>query len=80
MTDRVGPPDSSLSGGFPSHERGIPVTRMTGIPHSQDGNPLLNEGQMWRRDWMTRKREATYAPSVYDAVAAGLAPVPWKSE
>ena len=29
---------------------------------------------------MTRKRDATYAPSVYAAVAAGLAPVPWKSE
>ena len=34
----------------------------------------------WRRDWITRNREATYAPSVYDALAAGLAPVPWKSE
>src|SRR6478735_1600296 len=33
-----------------------------------------------RRDCTTRKREATYAPSVYDAFAAGLAPVPWKSE
>src|SRR3954453_19137013 len=37
-------------------------------------------GQTWRRDCTTRKREATYAPSVYDAFAAGLAPVPWKSE
>ena len=36
--------------------------------------------QTWRRDWTIRKREATYAPSVYDALAAGLAPVPWKSE
>ena len=35
---------------------------------------------MWRRDWITRKREATYAPSVYDAFAAGFAPVPWTSE
>src|SRR4051812_10562549 len=35
--------------------------------------------QTCRRDCTIRKRFATYAVSVNDAVAAGLAPVPWKS-
>ena len=35
---------------------------------------------MCRRDWTTRNRLATYAPSVSAAFAARLAPVAWKSE
>src|SRR5688572_23863739 len=33
-----------------------------------------------RRDWTIRNRPATNAPSVREALAAGLAPEAWKSE
>src|SRR5690606_31801681 len=46
-------------------------------PYRTLGNRAHQTG---RRDCTIRNRSATYAPSVSEAVAAGLAPVVWKSE
>src|SRR5689334_11873991 len=43
------------------------------------GTNSYDVAQRWRRDCTNRNRLATYAVSVYDALAAGFAPVPWKS-
>ncbi len=78
--DRFRRPNSSLSWAEgPSRWASEPLWGAI-APNSSGPRGPNSTSQMWRRDWITRKREATYAPSVYDAVAAGLAPVPWKSE
>src|SRR5437764_5698856 len=64
------------------------ATRGARAPHPRNSDRYLTcalsrpSGPAYtcRRDWITRKRLATYAPSVSEAFAAGFAPLAWKSE